>query len=92
MSKPGRLRDVMPDTAVFIDALRETFGRDVIDDAIANGMAGRPGFHAIENGLEIGTPGFHEVPGGPVVQWDADRAVKVGDMVLGEPNVKKGKR
>lgn len=92
MSKPGRLREVMPDTAAFIDAMRETFGREMIDDAIAEGMAGRPGFHAIENGVEIGSKGFQEVPGGPVVQWDPARAVKVGDMVLGEAKVKKGKR
>lgn len=92
MSKPGRLREVMPDTAAFIDAMREAFGRGAIDDIIAAGMAGRGGFRAIENGHEIGSTGFQEVPGGPVVQWDPARAVKVGDMVLGEANVKKGKR
>lgn len=92
MSKPGRLREVMPDTAAFIDAMRAAFGREAIDDQIAAGMAGRPGFHAIENGQEIGTAGFQETPGGPIVQWDPARAVKLGDMVLGEANVKKGKR
>ena len=92
MSKPGRLREVMPHTAAFIDQMREAFGREAIDNIIANGMAGRPGFHAIENGLEIGTPGFQSTPGGPIEQWDSARAVKVGDMVLGEANVKKGKR
>lgn len=82
MSNPGRLRDVMPDTAAFIDAMRETFGAEAINDIIAAGMAGKPCFHAVENGVEIGT----------MPEWDSTRAVKVGDMVLGDANLKKGKR
>lgn len=92
MSKPGSLREVMPWTASIIDEWREAFGADVVHKIVAGGTAGRGGFHAVENGVEIGSKGFQEVPGGPVVQWDAERAVKVGDMVLGEANVKKGKR
>ena len=62
------------------------------DKRIAAGTAGRGGFHAEESGVEIGSKGIQPVQGGPIVQWDPERAVKVGDMVLGEPNVKKGKR
>lgn len=91
MSKPGRLRAVMPDTAAFIDAMRDTFGREAIDDIIAGGMAGRGGFHAEESGQVIGSKGFQPIPGGPVEQWDPERAVQVGDMVLGDANVKKPK-
>lgn len=51
------MRDAMPQTAAFVDALRETFGREGIDQSIRAGMAGVPGkFHAIEAGHEIGTP------------------------------------
>lgn len=82
MAAPGRLREVMPWTASIIDEWREAFGADFVNDQLADGMAGKPGFSTTENGQTIGTP----------PEWDADRAVKVGDMVLGEPNVKKGKR
>lgn len=53
MAKP--LRDRMPQTAAFIDAMREAFGPDVIDRQIRAGMRGEPAFHASENGLELGT-------------------------------------
>lgn len=82
MAAPGRLREVMPWTASIIDEWRQAFGAEVVNDLIADGMAGKPGFAATENGHTIGTPPL----------WDADRAVKVGDMVLGAPNVKRVKR
>lgn len=51
------LRDAMPKTAEFIDAMRDAFGPDEINTAIRKGMAGLPGrFHAVENGNEAGTP------------------------------------
>lgn len=50
------LRDEMPLTAAFIDAMRETFGVDEINDQIRKGMHGRPTFWASENGHEVGTP------------------------------------
>ena len=56
MTKPN-MRELMPQTAAFIDELREVFGADSIDPSIRRGMAGVPGvFHAVENGHEIGTP------------------------------------
>jgi hypothetical protein len=82
MAKPGSLREVMPWTASIIDEWREAFGIEAVNQIIAAGTAGKPGFHATENGVEIGTP----------MQWDADRAVKVGDMVLGQPNVKQPRK
>lgn len=45
----------MPQTAAFIDALREAFGADGIHASIRAGLRGEPGFfYARENGLEIG--------------------------------------
>lgn len=93
MSKPGRLREAMPETAAFVDAMREAFGREMIDDIIARGMAGEPVFHSVEGGVEIGTaPGWRESPDGQVLPWSAGRRVQVGDMVLGAVNVKLGRR
>ncbi len=54
MAKP--LREIMPETAVFIDACREAFGQDMIDAAIKAGMQGQPTFYASENGHEVDTP------------------------------------
>lgn len=51
----SNLRAEMPLVAAFIDALRETFGTEDINDQIRKGMAGRPTFWAQENGHEIGT-------------------------------------
>lgn len=53
MSKP--LRKTMPETAAWIDTLRDAFGAESIEDAIRRGMAGEPTFYAIEQGREIGT-------------------------------------
>lgn len=51
------LRESMPKTAEFIDAMREAFGTEEINAAIRKGVGGIPGkFHAIENGNEVGTP------------------------------------
>lgn len=55
MSKP--MREAMPHTAAFIDAVRAAFGAEQINAQIKKGMAGLPGhFHARENGHEAGTP------------------------------------
>jgi len=48
------LRASMPETAAFIDALREAFGADQVDPSIRAGMAGHPTFFAREGGYEIG--------------------------------------
>ncbi len=49
------MRDSMPTTAAFIDALREAFGRDVIDRQVRAGLSGAPTFYAEENGHQLGT-------------------------------------
>lgn len=46
----------MPETAAFVDAMRQAFGVDEINGQIRKGMAGDPVFWASENGHEIGTP------------------------------------
>lgn len=51
------LRDVMPDTAAFVDVMREVFGADVIDSAIRAGMAGETTFVAQEAGRTVGAVG-----------------------------------
>lgn len=53
MTKP--LREVMPQTAAFIDALRDAFGKEHIDAQIRLGMQGAQTFHAVEGGQEVGT-------------------------------------
>lgn len=57
MNKPASLREQMPETAAFVDLMREAFGAEQINASIRKGMAGLPGhFHASENGVEAGTP------------------------------------
>jgi hypothetical protein len=46
----GSLRDVMPQTAQFIDQLRAELGRDRVDAILLRAKAGRGGFHAAEIG------------------------------------------
>ena len=53
MFKP--LRETMPETAAWVDMLREVFGSEAIHDAIRRGVAGEPTFFASECGQEIGT-------------------------------------
>lgn len=48
------LRQAMPRVAEFIDAVRESFGREMVDQQIRNGMAGGTDFWASENGHVIG--------------------------------------
>ena len=50
------LRQAMPQTAAWIDELRDAFGADAINASIRKGMAGLPNhFHAEENGHHAGT-------------------------------------
>jgi len=64
----SNLRDAMPKTAEFIDAMRAVFGKDAINAEIRKGVGGLPGhFHATENGQEVGTP-FPE-PQSPHESW-----------------------
>lgn len=54
------LREEMPLTAAWIDAMREAFGVDHINAQIKKGINGGQAFHALENGVEVGTPFKHK--------------------------------
>lgn len=54
MSNTKNLRQAMPQTAGFIDAMRAAFGADQIDTSIRAGMKGGTAFYASENSHEIG--------------------------------------
>lgn len=71
MTKP--LRQSMPETAAFIDAMRDAFGADMINAAIRAGIDGQPTFYACENGQEIGTRAPHS----------AERAISLADTSVG---------
>lgn len=59
MSAPQKpMREAMPLTAAFVDAVRDAFGRDTVDGAIRSGMQGGSDFYASENGYQIGSPLF----------------------------------
>ena len=62
MNKKVSMREQMPQVAAIIDAFREAFGAEVVDAAIRRGMRGGQGFHATENGHEVGTPVYRGVP------------------------------
>ena len=79
MSTPQKpLREAMPQTAAFIDAMREVFGRDGVDEAIRNGAQGGSDFHACENGHRIGVSR-------PV---DPETSVSLDQMVVNPPKPK----
>ena len=61
MNKKVSMREQMPQVAAIIDAFREAFGAEVVDAAIRRGMRGGQGFHATENGHEVGTPVYRGV-------------------------------
>jgi len=71
MTKP--LRQSMPETAAFIDSMREAFGAEMINAAIKAGIDGQPTFYASENGQEIGAR----------APYSAERAVKLSDTLVG---------
>lgn len=63
------LRKQMPQTAAFIDVLREAFGAAGIDASIRDGIRGHANrFHAVENGIEVGVA-FTGVSVEAIVQW-----------------------
>ena len=62
MNKRVGMREQMPQVAAIIDAFREAFGAEVVDAAIRRGIRGGQGFHAAENGHEVGTPVSRGVP------------------------------
>lgn len=46
----GSMRELMPQTAAWIDELREAFGREAIDRIVRAGMQGKGCFWAQEEG------------------------------------------
>lgn len=70
------LREAMPATAAFIDAMRDAFGADMIHAAIRAGLDGQPTFWARENGQEVGTRAI----------VDPARVVSAADIHLGPIN------
>lgn len=65
---PRSLRDLMPKTAAFVDALREAgYGPDV-DAALRNAKAGGTDFYASEAGREFGAR-----PPAPAASFSADQ-------------------
>lgn len=65
------MRNEMPNVTAFIDAMREAFGKEMIDRQIKRGMRGEPVFYAKENGHEVGTPMPPDAA--CFIQFDADR-------------------
>lgn len=63
------MREAMPETARFVDALRAAFGSDQVDPSIRAGMRGEPRFYAREAGHELGCA---------ATQADPARCVEVG--------------
>lgn len=77
MTKPKPMRQAMPWVTARIDELRAAFGADLIDPSIRAGIDGQPTFHAIENGIEVGTP----------IPYDPARAVSLVDIHIGPLNL-----
>lgn len=50
------MRDKMPRIAAAVDALRQQWGRENVDQLMRRGMRGEPVFFACENGHTVGTP------------------------------------
>jgi hypothetical protein len=62
------LRDEMPETAAFLDSLREAFGAEMINAQSRKGLNGEPTFWAREGGHKLGT---RDTGSTAVVKWDA---------------------
>lgn len=66
MTEKMDMREAMPVTAAWIDQMREVFGVNEVHRAVLRGMRGGVGFHATENGYEMGTP----MPRGVRIGWN----------------------
>lgn len=73
----GNMREQMPQVAAIIDAFREAFGAEVVAAAIRRGMRGGQGFHATENGHEVGTPVYR---GGPLDRTPGQYEARMGEV------------
>ena len=69
----GYMRLAMPEVSAWIDALRDTFGAEVVTEWIRAGRADGT-FHASENGHEVGAP----TPPAP-------NAISLAEMVIAVP-------
>lgn len=74
----GSMREVMPETAAFIDACRAQFGRDVIDAIIMRAKRGDPVFHAAEIGPDGQLRQFGTARRGQVVSVSGGKVVRRG--------------
>lgn len=66
----------MPETAAFIDAMRDAFGPENINPSIKAGIDGQPTFYARENGQEIGTR----------APRSDERTIKLSETLIGPIN------
>ena len=63
------MREQMPNTAAFVDAMRDAFGAAEVNEQIRQGIEGRQGkFFAQENGGQVGT--LFQQPVKPALVWD----------------------
>lgn len=69
MATPLRKQHPMPEIAAFVASLREAFGDASIDEAIARGRRGEPGFYASENGRTVGVRTADGLP------WQVDQSL-----------------
>lgn len=50
-------RDLMPETAKWVDKARAKWGAEYVNDCVRRAIDGEPGlFYAMENGFFLGTP------------------------------------
>lgn len=64
----GSMRDKMPETAAWIDSLRDAFGAETINPMLKH-------IHAQEGGNTLGKPATHSIAGKPL-----GKAIKVSEM------------
>lgn len=68
VNSSGNMREAMPETAAWIDSLRDAFGAEAINPQLRH-------IHAQENGNTLGNPATHSIAGKPL-----GYALAVSDM------------
>ena len=93
MSQPAARLDMraqMPETAAWVDQMRQRFGKAHVNHCIREALAGKPGFfYAFEQGHTLGTP----FPPTHPIDQDQRMAVMIGAPFAGfiaEPVVEGG--
>ncbi len=83
MSQPAAkldLRTQMPETAAWVDQMRQRYGKAHVNACIRDALAGKPGlFYAIEKGHTLGTP----FPPTHPIDQDQRLAVMIGAPFAG---------